>query len=147
MASTGTNQGAKDILDVYAAAGTFRMLLLTGVSTSWQTAATARDFNFADEITADEASHASYSRQAATYTVTLDEATDVAYWTFANVTFASLAAAVGEIKGVVIIRLVNDDTDSPILEIHDVDSLDVTPDGNDLIVSAGSSGSAQLGTT
>jgi hypothetical protein len=49
MASTSTNRLAKTLADRLIAGKTYKMMLLTGTSTSWQTAATAQDFNVVDD--------------------------------------------------------------------------------------------------
>ena len=106
------------------------MMLLTGVTTSWQTAATARDFNVVADIVADEASHASYARQNVTLTTSEDDTNDRGELHYSDVTFTALDAAVGEIKGVVVYEEVTADSDHIIVAIHDTDAVaNNTPDG------------------
>jgi hypothetical protein len=148
MASTSTNRLAKTLADRLISGKSYKMMLLTGVTTSWQTAATARDFNVVADIVADEASHASYARQNVTLTTSEDDANDRGELHYSDVTFTTLAAAVGEIKGVVVYEVVTADADHIIVAIHDTDAVaNNTPDGNDFIVKDGAEGAVHLETT
>jgi hypothetical protein len=148
MASTATNRLAKTLADRLISGKSYKMMLLTGVSTSWQTAATARDFNVVSDIVADEASHASYARQNVTLATSEDDTGDQGEIHYSDVTFPVLAAAVGEVKGVVIYEVVTADSDHIIVAIHDTDAvLNNTPDGNDFIVKDGADGAIHLETT
>jgi hypothetical protein len=144
MASSSTNKTAADAATRLYTSKTWKMLLLTGTTTDWDTAATARDMNFADEITDDEASHASYARVTITPSTSEDDTNDRGEIHFADVTFSSLAAAVGQILGVAVIEVVTNDADSPIRALYDVASLNVTPDGNDFIVRDGAEGAIHI---
>jgi hypothetical protein len=148
MASTSTNRYAKTAADRLISGKSYKMMLLTGVSTSWQTAATARDFNVVNDIVADEGSHASYARQNVTLTTSEDDTNDRGEIHFSDVTFTTLALAFGEVKGVVVYEVVNDDTDHIIVGIFDTDALaSNTPDGNDFVVRDGAEGAIHLETT
>src|SRR5688572_18327038 len=133
MASTATNFTAKDSVDRLIAGKTYKMMLLTGTSTGWQTAATSRDFQFVSSLVADEASDGSYARQTVTLSTAQDDTNDRAEISYDDVTYPSLTG--GEVKGVVVYEEVNDDTDHRVRFIHDTDALaNNTPDGNDFIV-------------
>jgi hypothetical protein len=146
MASTATNRLAKTLADRLISGKTYKMMLLTGTSTSWQTAATARDFNFVSSVVADEADDGSYARQTVTLTTSEDDTNDRGEIHFSDVTFTTLTES--EIKGVVVYEEVTDDSDHIIIGLFDTDALaNNTPDGNDFIVRDGSEGAIHLETT
>lgn len=147
MASTVTNRLAATALERLIAGKSYRMMLLTGNSTGWQTAATARDFNVVEDVADDEASDASYARQDVALSVVEDDTNDIARLHYGSVTFPSLAADVGQILGVCVYEVVNDDSDHIIVALHDVESLDKTPDGSHFLVRAGDLGAIQLETS
>lgn len=141
MASTVTNRGAKDFADGGIASRTFKLILLAANTTSWKTAATARDFNFWSDVSADEASDASYAEQTVTITAAEDDTNDYATLTHAVATFADLAeaAAASGVEGYAIVRLVTDSSDSPLWAVCDLSAdiptaADRTPNGEDFIV-------------
>jgi hypothetical protein len=139
MASTATNRLAKTLADRLISGKTYKMMLLTGTSTSWQTAATARDFNFVSSV-------GSYARQTVTLTTSEDDTNDRGEIHFSDVTFTTLTES--EIKGVVVYEEVTDDSDHIIIGLFDTDALsNNTPDGNDFIVRDGSEGAIHLETT
>lgn len=138
MASTVTNRTAMEALDRLVAGKTIHCLLLTGTTTDWNTAATARDLNFASQITADEMADASYARVAATISVEEDDANDRGELHAADITFSSLSGA--DVVGVAFIEVVTNDADSPIRSLHDLTGAPVTPNGSDFIVRDGADG-------
>lgn len=139
-----TNLAVKTALDRLINGKTYHMFLLVANTTAWKTAATQRAMQFMSEVVADEAADASYARVAVVPTTAVDAAAPGAQLSIPDVTFPNLAAAVGEILGVGLRELVTNDADSIIIGIVDVDILDVTPDGNDLVVRDGSGGIARL---
>jgi hypothetical protein len=139
MASTVTNKTAKNAADRFIAGQTYKLILLTGNTTSWKTAATARDFDFVAAIVADEPVHASYARPTVVVTATEDDTNDWAKLAHADATFSALDPAVGAAEGYAVMEMGTTDADSPIVGLIDL-SIDIpladdrTPDGNDFIV-------------
>jgi hypothetical protein len=143
MASTATVTTAKDSTDRLIAGKTYKMMLLTGTSTSWQTAATAKDFQFVADIVADEASDASYDRQPVTLSTAQDDTNDRAEISYSTTTYPSLTES--EIKGVVVYEEVNDDSDHRIRFIHDTDAVaNNVPNGSDFVVVVGAQGAVHV---
>lgn len=139
MASTVTAETASNALSRLVSGKTIHCVLLTGTSTNWNIAATAADFQFASSITADEATDASYSRAAVTgAAATADTANDRGELDCNDVTFTSLSGS--NVVGVAFIEIVTNDTDSPILSLHDMTASPVTPTGSDFIVRIGAEG-------
>jgi hypothetical protein len=146
MASTTTNRLAKTLGDRLISGKTYKMMLLTGNTTSWQTAATAQDFNVVADIVADEADHASYARMSVTLSVSEDDTNQRAEIHYSDVTFTTLTES--EIKGVVVYEEVTDDSDHIIVAIHDTDAVaNNVPDGSDFIIKDGAEGALHLETT
>jgi hypothetical protein len=147
MASSGTNRAAKTLADRLIAGKSYKMILLISNTTGWQTAANTQDFNFAEDITDDEADDASYARADVTLSTSEDDTNNRGEITYADATFDALEATTGPILGVAIIEVVNDDTDHILYGIHDVSALDEedrTPDGEDFIVRAPSEGAIHI---
>jgi hypothetical protein len=146
MASTTTNRLAKTLADRLISGKTYKMMLLTGTTTSWQTAATAQDFNVVADIVADEADDASYSRQDVTLAASEDDTNQRGEIHYSDVTFADLTES--EIKGVVVYEVVTNDSDHIIVAIHDTDAVaNNVPDGSDFIIKDGAEGAIHLETT
>lgn len=148
MASSATNRAAYRIAtDFLAEATSLRMGLLTGTTTNWDTAATARDLNFVNQITADEEDDVSYARVALTsLSVSEDDSNDRAEITFADVTFSDLSG--DEVIGVFIYdHLGSDDSANPLLFVIDCQGSPATPNGEDFIVRPGADGVIHIETT
>jgi hypothetical protein len=140
MASTATTKWAYLQASRAIVGKTYKLILLGGVSTGWQTAATAAGMNFVSDIVADEVVHASYGRQTVVVTVTEDDTNKRAKLAFADATYPVLAFAT-EIKGGVLMEMGTTDADSPIVRVMDYDALNITPNGQDLIVRDAAGGS------
>jgi hypothetical protein len=143
MASTFTNRGAKELADGGISGRTFKIILLETNTVSWKTAATARDFNFVSQISADEVADASYGRQTVVLTITEVDASDWATIAHAIATFSALAtaAAPSGVEGYAVIRFVTDDSDSTVWATIDLSvdiptAADRTPNDNDFIINA-----------
>jgi hypothetical protein len=148
LASTVNNKTAGDAAARLIAGKTYKMMLLNSISTSWDMQSVARVFDFVSELSADEVSHATYSRQDVTVTTGEDDTNDRGEFFYSDVTFTSLSASVGMIRGVVIYEVVTTDANHIIRFIHDVSSVNNnTPDGGNFIVRDGSQGGVWLETT
>lgn len=139
MASTVPNATASSALGRLVSGRTVKCVLLTGTTTGWNVAATARDMQYASSITADEMAHASYSRVAVSgLASTTDNTNDRGELDASDVTFPSLSGSA--VVGVAFIEDTGSDATSPILSLHDCTATPATPTGADFVVRLGADG-------